>query len=86
MLHQSLKNPASTPAAAELQQRQHANHERVKKLVMKAAGVLGELQKWDQDAPVGMGGEVAEFWEGFLEEVLVRIEAADDEPGVVPRG
>jgi hypothetical protein len=27
---------------------------------------------------VGMGGEVAGFLEGFLEEVLVRVEPADD--------
>jgi hypothetical protein len=32
-----------------------------------------------------MGGDVSEFLEGFLEEILVRIEAADDEPGVVPQ-
>ena len=30
-------------------------------------------------APVGMGGGVEGFLEGFLEEVLVRVEAVEDE-------
>ena len=61
--------------------RQYA-HEKVKKLVMKAAGVFAEIEKWDNEAPVGMGEDVNAFLEGFLEEVLVRVESEDEEiPG-----
>ena len=86
MLKEFTKGKPATHAAAELQQRRHQSHERVRKLVVKAAGVFSEIQKWDQEAPVGMGGGVNEFLEGFLEEILVRVEAADDEPGLVPNG
>lgn len=53
-------------------------HEKLRKLVIKAAGVFGEIEKWDKDAPVDMGGDVHAFLEGFLEEVLVRVEAEDE--------
>jgi serine/threonine-protein kinase 24/25/MST4 len=53
----------------------------VKKLVLKAAGIFNEIERWDQQAPVGMGGEIGSFLEGFLEELLVRIEPVDDEIG-----
>ena len=58
--------------------RQYA-HEKLKKLVMKAAGVFAEIEKWDNEAPVGMGEDVNAFLEGFLEEILVRVEAEDEE-------
>lgn len=58
--------------------RQYA-HEKIKKLVMKAAGVFSEIEKWDNEAPVGMGEDVNAFLEGFLEEILVRVEAEDEE-------
>ncbi len=86
MLKEALKTKPATQAAAEMQQRRHQGHERIRKLVVKAAGVFSEIQKWDQETPVGMGGEVNDFLEGFLEEILVRVEAADDEPGLVPTG
>ena len=57
--------------------RQHA-HEKIRKLVIKAAGVFAEIEKWDNEAPVGMGGDVNAFLEGFLEEILVRVEAEDE--------
>ncbi|KAF2499323.1 Pkinase-domain-containing protein [Lophium mytilinum] len=53
-------------------------HESVKRLVAKAARVMREIDAWDEAAPVGMGGEVVGFLEGFLEEVLVRVEAEDE--------
>lgn len=86
VLKELTKTKPPTQAAAEMQQRRIQGHDRIRKLVVKAAGVFSEIQKWDQEAPVGMGGEVSEFLEGFLEEILVRVEAADDEPGVVPNG
>lgn len=47
--------------------------------MVKAAGVFGEIERWDDEAPVGMGGDVSAFLEGFLEEVLVRVEPAGDD-------
>lgn len=59
--------------------RQRADcHERVKRLVGEIRERFEELDRWDERGEVGMGGEVAGFLEGFLEEVLVRVEPADD--------
>ncbi len=66
-------------SAAELLQKQQYAHDKLKRLVIKAAGVFSEIEKWDNDAPVGMGGEVSAFLEGFLEEILVRVEAEDED-------
>ena len=72
------KNKPTTQAEAELRQRQLYSHEKLRKLVIKAAGVFNEIEKRDSEAPVGMGGDVSSFLEGFLEEVLVRVEAGDE--------
>ena len=76
--------PIPMPTSGDLARRQHA-HEKIKKLVMKAAGVFAEIERWDRESPAGMGGGVEAFLEGFLEEVLVRVEAEDEDPGVVGR-
>lgn len=68
--------------AEELARKRQFAHEKLKRLVLKAAGVFAEIEKWDCEAPVGMGGEVNSFLEGFLEEVLVRVEPEDEEVGV----
>ncbi|KAL9603359.1 MAG: hypothetical protein Q9219_001221 [cf. Caloplaca sp. 3 TL-2023] len=65
--------------ASELLQQQQYAHDKLKRLVIKAAGVFSEIERWDSEAPVGMGGEVNAFLEGFLEEVLVRVEAEDED-------
>lgn len=49
-------------------------HEKLKSRVMKVAGIFAEIEKLDDEAAVGMGGGVQGFLEGFLEEMLVRIE------------
>lgn len=36
------------------------------------------MDRLDVREPVGMGGEIGGFLEGFLEEVLVRVEAEDE--------
>jgi serine/threonine-protein kinase 24/25/MST4 len=77
-LTRSAGGKPTSPAATELLQTRHNAHEKLKKLVIKAAGVFSEIERWDSEAPVGMGGEVSAFLEGFLEEVLVRVEADDD--------
>ena len=68
--------PNGAIAGDHAMKRQYA-HEKLKKLVMKAAGVFAEIEKWDNEAPVGMGEDVNAFLEGFLEEILVRVEADD---------
>lgn len=61
------------------QQRAQAAHEKLRKLVFKLAHVCKEIDHWDKAEPVGMGREVEGFLEGLLEEILVRVEPADDE-------
>ena len=80
-LNAALRNTKSVNgvSAQEIAQRRQYAHEKLKRLVVKAAGVFGEIEKWDNQAPVGMGGEVNAFLEGFLEEVLVRVEAEDED-------
>ncbi|KAF1838345.1 Pkinase-domain-containing protein [Decorospora gaudefroyi] len=53
-------------------------HDRVTELVHEIKARFEDLDRWDEKGEVGMGGEVAGFLEGFLEEVLVRVEPADD--------
>ncbi|KAK7542773.1 serine/threonine-protein kinase 4 [Phyllosticta citribraziliensis] len=53
-------------------------HEHIRRLVGKAARIFAEIDAWDARAPVGMGEDVQGFLEGFLEEVLVRVEAEDE--------
>jgi len=65
-------------AAADIQQQRVQTHEKVRRLVAKTAGLFYEIQKCDEECPVGMGGGVTEFLEGLLEEVLVRVEASDE--------
>ena len=72
------KSDNDTATQELTQKRQHA-HDKLKRLVVKAAGVFSEIERWDHEAPVGMGGGVNAFLEGFLEEVLVRVEAEDDD-------
>lgn len=68
----------SPSAAAEMHQHRVQAHEKVRRLAAKAVGVFHEIQRCDEESPVGMGGGVTEFLEGFLEEILVRVEAADE--------
>lgn len=68
----------SPSAAAAIQQQRVQTHEKVRRLIAKTAGLFYEIQRSDEECPVGMGGGVAEFLEGFLEEVLVRVEAAEE--------
>ena len=63
--------------------RKHA-HEKMGKHVTKLAGVLAEIDKLDKEViaggEVGMGGGVSSFLEGFLEEILVRVDPEDEVP------
>lgn len=71
-------NPLNDRPNPELTQRHIYAHEKLKRLVVKAAGIFKEIEKWDEEAPIGMGGEINAFLEGFLEEVLVRVEPEED--------
>ncbi|KAL8713524.1 MAG: hypothetical protein Q9220_002386 [cf. Caloplaca sp. 1 TL-2023] len=74
-LQASLRNYSTN---ITLTQQQQYAHDKLRRLVIKAAGVFSEIEKWDNEAPVGMGGEVNAFLEGFLEEILVRVEPEDE--------
>ncbi|KAE9381425.1 Ste20-like serine/threonine protein kinase-like protein [Stipitochalara longipes BDJ] len=63
------------------QQRAEAAHEKLRKLVYKLAHVCREIDHWDKQEPVGMGKDVDVFLEGLLEEILVRVEPAEDDEG-----
>lgn len=76
--HTDKTSTANGKAADDLAMKRQYVHDKLKKLVIKAAGVFAEIERWDNDAPVGMGGDVNAFLEGFLEEVLVRVEAEDE--------
>ena len=74
-LQQAFRGTGTTPK----QQRTQAAHEKLRKLVYKLAHVCKEIDHWDKEEPVGMGKDVDVFLEGLLEEILVRVEPADDE-------
>ncbi|POS86363.1 hypothetical protein EPUL_000569 [Erysiphe pulchra] len=74
-LQQAFRGCGTTPK----QQRSQAAHEKVRKLVYKLAHVCREIDYWDKQEPVGMGKDVDIFLEGLLEEILVRVEPADDD-------
>lgn len=83
--HLNLKNKQESAQAIkdpqgfmERRKQRQECHERVKMLVNEISERFVELDRWDGYGEVGMGGEVAGFLEGFLEEVLVRVEPADD--------
>ena len=56
-------------------------HDKIKRRINTLAGLFEDIDTLDREAMVGMGGEVGPFLEGFLEEVLVRIE---EEPAPAP--
>lgn len=65
-------------AIYDMAKRRQYAHEKLKRLVIKTAGLFREIEKWDCEAPVGMGGEIGSFLEGVLEEILVRVEPVDE--------
>jgi serine/threonine-protein kinase 24/25/MST4 len=79
-LQSLLKATNSQQKAAETQ----AAHDQIKLLVSQAAKIMAEIDEWDSKAPVSLLGDGEHsssqtevggaFLEGFLEEVLVRIE------------
>ena len=74
----NLKNKSDGFDGGEGRRRRQDCHDRVRALVGEISERFRELDGWDEEGEVGMGGEVSGFLEGFLEEVLVRVEPADD--------
>jgi len=68
----------------EIMQKRQMIHDKIQRLAFKAAGIFAEIEKLDNEAPVGMGGGVDSFLEGLLEEILVRVEAEDENGQVTP--
>lgn len=83
-LNETIAANRKSKSADSLLQKQQYAHDKLKRLVIKAAGVFSEIEKWDNEAPVGMGGDVNAFLEGFLEEVLVRVEPEDEDVEASP--
>ncbi|KAF1824182.1 Pkinase-domain-containing protein [Dissoconium aciculare CBS 342.82] len=52
-------------------------HEQIRKCMSKVVRLFKEIDHWDTQSPVGMGDGVSGLLEGFLEEVLCRVEAED---------
>ena len=52
-------------------------HDQIRKCFGKIGKLFREIDEWDAAAPVGMGEGVEGVLEGFLEEVLCRVEAED---------
>lgn len=65
-----------TPSSQDLLLKRQA-HEQIKRLVGKVARLMKDIDHWDNVSPIGMGEGVEGFLEGFLEEVLCRVEAED---------
>ncbi|KAL8972098.1 MAG: hypothetical protein Q9183_000731 [Haloplaca sp. 2 TL-2023] len=78
-LNAAISNSQKSRSTAESIQKQQQAHDKLKRLVIKAAGVFSEIEKWDNEGPVNMGGDVNAFLEGFLEEMLVRVEPEDED-------
>lgn len=53
--------------------------ETMERFISEAVVLFTRLERWDNQSPVGMSSNVDSFLEGFLEEILVRIEPADEE-------
>ncbi|KAK3077921.1 hypothetical protein LTS18_008907, partial [Coniosporium uncinatum] len=71
-------SPKQSTEQLAAQQRRLQAHEHIRRLVAKAGRVFAEIDRWDGEEPVGMGEEVQGFLEGFLEEVLVRVETVEE--------
>ncbi|KAL3494572.1 kinase-like domain-containing protein [Aspergillus germanicus] len=68
----------SLKQSLELQSRREYAQEMIESLSSDLGSILSRIERWDNDAPVGMGAGIPSFLEGFLEEILVRIEPDDD--------
>jgi serine/threonine-protein kinase 24/25/MST4 len=56
-----VKATTSSQEQREIHQQRVIAHEKLRKLVIKVAGVFAEIQRCDEEFPVGMGGGVTDF-------------------------
>ena len=84
-LQKSLRNKVEASLSlndpdAFLARRRHREecHAAMQKNVSALIAGFRELDQWDNKTDLGMGGDVKSFLEGFLEEILVRVEAHDE--------
>ncbi|PLB54237.1 ste20-like serine/threonine protein kinase [Aspergillus steynii IBT 23096] len=68
----------------ELQSRREYVHGMIESMVSDLSGMFARIERWDNEAPIGMGAHVNSFLEGFLEEVLVRIEPDEESASTRP--
>ena len=73
----SRQDPQSLAAAEQTMLLKRQTHEQIRKCMAKVTRLFKEIDQWDTTAPVGMGDGVDGMLEGFLEEVLCRVEAED---------
>ncbi|KAL5340530.1 kinase-like domain-containing protein [Aspergillus crustosus] len=69
----------SLKKSLELQSSREYAQEMIENLSTDLGSLLARIERWDSDAPVGMGAGIPSFLEGFLEEILVRIEPGEEE-------
>lgn len=77
---QGTRNPPTNPNDLNSEQEmllKRQTHEQIRKCMSKVSRLFREIDHWDSAAPVGMGDGVEGLLEGFLEEVLCRVEAED---------
>lgn len=78
----SSKNSSASPEEQQMQNMRNA-HDNIRRLVGVVAQAMVEIDEWDGRAPVTVAdeeqraGDIGGFLEGFLEEVLVRVEAEE---------
>ncbi|KAK3686834.1 Serine/threonine-protein kinase PAK 6 [Vermiconidia calcicola] len=72
-------SPTATRTSAQEQDMllKRQTHEQIRKCMGKVSRLFMEIDQWDAAAPVGIGDRVDGLLEGFLEEVLCRVEAED---------
>ena len=74
---QASRNATNGPSREQDMLLKRQTHEQIRKCVSKVSRLFKEIDHWDGVAPVGMGDGVEGLLEGFLEEVLCRVEAED---------
>ena len=78
VLHQrSIASGGSGPEITDRRRRQLQAQDNIKRLMSKVGKLFEEIERWDSWAPVAMGEDGGGFLEGWLEEVLVRVEEVD---------
>lgn len=70
--------PSSSPRLRQAQRKREENQDKIKRCVVKVAQLLQEAQRLDEETPTGMGNGVEDFLEGWLEEILYRVEGSNE--------